>query len=56
MFVIGCLTCLLYLWIGISIGSFFKGVFKKSTSFTAYLVLIKAKAFTLELAKAKVKT
>ena len=54
--VIGCPVCLLYLWIGISLGSFFRGAFKKSASFVAYLVLIKAKAFAPELAKVKVKT
>ena len=32
------------------------GVFKKSASFTAHLVLIKIKVFAFELAKAKVKT
>ena len=53
---IGCLTYLLYLQIGIGLGSFSKGVFKKSTSFIAYLVLIKVKVFAFKLAKAKVKT
>jgi len=38
------------------LGSFLKGAFKKSASFTAYWVSIKAKAFTPELAKAEVKT
>jgi hypothetical protein len=52
---IGYFVCLLYLWIGIGLGSFSKGVFKKSASFTAYLVSIKVKAFVPELAKAKVK-
>ena len=53
---IGFPTCLLYLWIGIGVGSFSKGVFKKSASFTAHLVSIKVKAFAFKLAKAKVKT
>ena len=56
IFVIGCPICLLYLWIGIGLGSFFKGAFKKSASFVVYLVLIKAKAFAFKLAKAEVKT
>ena len=48
--------CLLYLRIEIGLGSSSRGAFKKSASFIAYLVLIKAKAFISELAKAKVKT
>jgi hypothetical protein len=32
------------------------GAFKKSASFMAYWVLIKARAFALELAKVEVKT
>jgi len=46
----------LYPQIGIGLGSSLKGIFKKSASFTAYWVSIKAKAFTLESAKAEVKT
>jgi len=46
----------LYPWIGISLGSSLRGAFKKLASFIAYYISIKAKAFTLELAKAKVKT
>jgi len=46
----------LYLWIGISLGSSLRGIFKKLASFMVYWVSIKAKVFTLELAKAEVKT
>jgi len=46
----------LYPRIGISLGSSLIGVFRKLASFTAYWVSIKAKVFTLELAKAEVKT
>ena len=53
---IGCFVCPLYLQIRIGLGSFSKGTFKKSVSFVVYLVLIKAKAFTFESAKAEVKT
>jgi len=38
------------------LGSSLRGAFKKSASFMAYWVSIKAKAFALELAKAEVKT
>jgi len=55
MLVIGCLTYLLYLWIGIGVSSFSKGAFKKLANFIIYLVLIKAKVFIFKLAKAKVK-
>ena len=54
--VIGGPICPLYLQIGISLGSFLMGIFKKLASFTVYWVLIKARAFALELAKAEVKT
>jgi len=54
--VIGGLIRLLYLRIGIGLGSSLRGVFKKSASFTAHWVSIKVKAFTPELAKAEVKT
>ena len=54
--IIGCPVCLLYPWIGINLGSFSRNTFKKSASFIAYLVSIKAKAFVPELAKAEVKT
>jgi len=47
---------LLYPRIGIGLGSSLRGIFKKSASFTVHWVSIKAKAFTPELAKAKVKT
>ena len=46
----------LYPRIGIGLGSSSIGAFKKSASFTAYWVLIKARAFAPELAKAEVKT
>ena len=46
----------LYPRIGISLGSSLRGAFKKSASLIAHWVSIKAKAFTLELAKAEVKT
>jgi len=47
---------LLYPRIGIGLGSSLRGVFKKSASFTAYYMSIKAKVFALELAKIEVKT
>ena len=56
MLVIGRPTYLLYLQIGIGLGSSSKDVFKKLASFVAYLVLIKVKAFTPKLARAKIKT
>ena len=56
MLVIDCPTCPLYLQIGIGLGSSSSGAFKKLASFIAYLVLIKAKAFTSKLAKVEVKT
>ena len=56
MLIIGCPTYPLYPQIGIGLGSSSSGAFKKSASFIAYLVLIKAKAFTPESARAKVKT
>jgi len=46
----------LYPRIGISLGSFLRGAFKKLASFMAHWVSIKVKVFTLELAKAEVKT
>jgi len=46
----------LYPRIGISLGSSLIGIFRKLASFIAYWVSIKAKAFTLKLAKAEVKT
>ena len=54
--VIGCPTCLLYPQIGISLGRSSIGALRKSASFIAYQVLIRVKAFTLELAKVEVKT
>ena len=56
MLVIGYPTYLLYPQIGISLGSSFRGIFKKLVSFTVYLVLIKVKAFVPKLAKVEVKT
>ena len=56
MLVIGCPTCPLYPQIGIGLGSSSYSIFKKSASFIAYLVLIKAKAFTPKSARAEVKT
>jgi hypothetical protein len=56
MVVIGGPTYLLYLRIGISLGSSSRGVFKKSASLIAHFMLIKVKAFALELAKVEVKT
>ena len=56
MLVIGYPTYLLCPQIGISLGSFSRGTFKKSASFAVHLVLIKAKAFTPKLARAEVKT
>ena len=53
---IGYPTCLLYPRIGIGLGSFFSGIFKKLASFIAHLVLIKVKVFTPKLAKVEVKT
>jgi len=47
---------LLYPQIGISLGSSLRGVFKKLASFIAYYISIKVKAFTLESAKAEIKT
>ena len=56
MVVIGGPIRPLYPQIGISLGSSLIGAFKKLASFIAYWVLIKARAFTLELAKVEVKT
>ena len=56
MLVIGRPTYPLYPQIGIGLGSSSRGTFKKLASFVAYLVLIKVKAFTPKLARAKVKT
>ena len=53
---IGCPTYPLYPHIGIGLGSSSSGIFKNLASFIAYLVLIKAKAFTPKLAKVEVKT
>ena len=39
----------------IGLGSSFRGIFKKSASFAAYLVLIKIKAFAFKLTKTKIK-
>ena len=41
---------------GIGLGSFSRSIFKKSASLAVYLILIKVKAFTPELAKVEVKT
>ena len=46
----------LYPRIGIGLGSSSMGAFKKSASFTAHWVSIKARAFAPESAKAEVKT
>ena len=56
MLIIGCPTYLLYLQIGIGLGSSSSGAFKKLASFIVYLVLIKVKAFTPKLARVEVKT
>ena len=56
MLVIGCPTYPLYPQIGISLGGSSSGIFKKSASFIAHLVLIKAKAFTPKLARVEDKT
>ena len=56
MLVIGCPTYPLYPRIGISLGSSSSSTFRNLASFIAYLVLIKAKAFTPKLARAEVKT
>ena len=56
MLIIGRPTYPLYPQIGISLGSSFKGTFKKLASFVAYLVLIKVKVFAPKLARAEVKT
>ena len=56
MLLIGCPTYPLYLWIGIGLGSSSSSIFKNLASFIAYLVLIKVKAFTPELARVEVKT
>ena len=56
MLIIGYPTYLLYPQIGINLSSSSRGMFKKSASFTAHLILIKAKVFTPKLAKAEVKT
>jgi hypothetical protein len=56
MLIIGCPTHPLYPQIGIGLGRSSIGALRKSASFIAYLVLIKAKAFTPKLAKAEVKT
>ena len=54
--VIGYPICPLYPQIGIGLGSFSRGAFKKSASFVTHLVSIKAKAFAPKSAKAEVKT
>ena len=56
MLVMGCPTCLLYLQIGIGLGSSSSSIFKKLASFIVYLVLIKVKVFTPKLARVEVKT
>jgi hypothetical protein len=56
MLMIGYPTCLLYPRIGIGLGSSSSGVFRNLASFIVYLVLIKVKAFTPELARIEVKT
>ena len=56
MLVIGCPTYPLYPRIGIGLGSSSSSAFKKSASFIAHLVSIKAKAFAPKLARAEVKT
>jgi len=52
----GSPICPLYPQIGISLGSFLRGAFKKLASFIVYCVSIKAKVFALESAKAEIKT
>ena len=54
--IIGGYTRLLYPRIRISLGSSFRGIFKKLASFIAYFILIKVKVFTPKLAKIEVKT
>ena len=56
MLLIGCPTYPLYPQIGIGLGNSSSGIFKNLASFIVYLVLIKIKAFTPELARVKVKT
>jgi len=56
MVIIGSPTYLLYPQIGIGLSSSLRGALKKLASFIAYCISIKAKAFTLKLAKAEVKT
>ena len=56
MLIIDYPTYPLYPQIGISLGSSFSNIFKKSANFIIYLILIKAKAFTPKLARVKVKT
>ena len=56
MLIIGCPTYPLYPQIGISLGSPSNSTFKKLASFIAHLVLIKAKVFTLKLARVEDKT
>ena len=56
MLVIGYPTYPLYPRIGIGLGSFSSGAFKKLASFIAHLVLIKAKVFAPKLARVEVKT
>ena len=56
MVIIGGLIYPLYPQIGTGLGSSLKGAFKNLASFTAHWVSIKVKVFTLELAKAEVKT
>ena len=56
MLIIGYPTYPLYPQIGISLGSSSSGTFRNLASFTAHLVLIKVKAFTLKLARVEVKT
>jgi hypothetical protein len=53
--IIGCFIYLLYPQIEIGLGRFSTGAFRKLTSFIAYWVSIKVKAFALESAKAEVK-
>ena len=56
MLVIGYSTYLLYLRIGIGLGSSSSGTFRNLASFIVYLVLIKVKVFAPKLARAEVKT
>jgi len=54
--VIGSPIRLLYPQIEIGLGSSLRSIFKKLASFIVYYISIKAKAFTLKLAKVEVKT